>query len=66
MLFAALDYLESDRGNTVRTRNHRLAAVKSLAKMIRLMYPEKREVAQQILDLPQETLKAFSRLPLSG
>ena len=54
MLFAFLDYLESDRGNTVRTRNHRLAAVKSLAKMIRLMYPEKREVAQQILDLPQK------------
>ena len=54
MLFAFLDLMESDRGNTVRTRNHRLAAVKSLAKMIRLMYPENREVAQQILDFPQK------------
>jgi len=49
-----VEHLESDRGNSVRTRNHRLAAIKSLAKMIRLMYPEKREIAQRILDLPQK------------
>jgi site-specific recombinase XerD len=54
MILAFLDHLESDRSNVVRTRNHRLAAIKSLAKMIRLMYPEKREVAQRILDLPQK------------
>jgi len=54
MLLAFLDHLESDRSNVVRTRNHRLAAIKSLAKMIRLMYPEKREVAQRILDIPQK------------
>ncbi len=54
MLLAFLDHLESDRGNAVRTRNHRLAAIKSLAKMIRLMYPEKREVAKRILDIPQK------------
>ena len=54
MLLAFLDHLESDRGNAVRTRNHRLAAIKSLAKMIRLMYPEQREAAQRILDLPQK------------
>ncbi len=54
MLLSFLDHLESDRSNVVRTRNHRLAAIKSLAKMIRLMYPEKREVAQRILDLPQK------------
>ncbi|MGB2928049.1 MAG: tyrosine-type recombinase/integrase [Desulfobacterales bacterium] len=54
MLLSFLDHLESDRGNVVRTRNHRLAAIKSLAKMIRLMYPEKREVAQRILDIPQK------------
>ena len=55
MLLAFLDHLESDRSNVVRTRNHRLAAIKSLAKMIRLMYPEKREVAQRILDMPQKS-----------
>ena len=54
MLLFFLEHLESDRGNSVRTRNHRLAAIKSLAKMIRLMYPEKREMAQRILDLPQK------------
>jgi len=54
IILAFLDHLESDRSNVVRTRNHRLAAIKSLAKMIRLMYPEKREVAQRILDIPQK------------
>jgi integrase/recombinase XerD len=54
MLLSFLNYLESERGNLVRTRNHRLAAIKSLAKMIRLMYPEKRELAQRILDIPQK------------
>ena len=54
MVLAFLDHLESDRKNVVRTRNHRLAAIKSLAKMIRLMYPEKREEAQRILDIPQK------------
>jgi len=54
MVLAFLDHLESDRRNVVRTRNHRLAAIKSLAKMIRLMYPENREKAQRILDIPQK------------
>ena len=54
MILAFLDHLESDRGNVVRTRNHRLAAIKSLAKMIRLMYPENRKEAQRILDIPQK------------
>ena len=54
MIIAFLDHLESDRSNATRTRNHRLAAIKSLAKMIRLMYPENREEAQRILDIPQK------------
>jgi integrase/recombinase XerD len=54
MVLAFLDHLESDRGNVVRTRNHRLAAIKSLAKMIRLMYPENRKEAERILDIPQK------------
>jgi hypothetical protein len=52
LLLSLLEHLESDRNNVVRTCNHRLAAIKSLAKMIRLMYPEKRDEAQRILDLP--------------
>jgi site-specific recombinase XerD len=54
MVLSFLDHLESDRKNVVRTRNHRLAAIKSLAKMIRLMYPENRQEAQRILDIPQK------------
>ena len=57
MLLSFLNHLESDRGNTVQTRNHRLAAIKSLAKMILLMHPEKREIAQRILNLPQKRIQ---------
>jgi len=54
LILSFLDHLESDRNNAAKTRNHRLAAIKSLAKMIRLMYPEKREVAERILSIPQK------------
>ena len=54
LVLSFLDHLELDRNNVVRTRNHRLAAIKSLAKMIRLMYPENRQEAQRILDIPQK------------
>ena len=49
-----LDYLESERNNVARTRNHRLAVIKSLAKMIRFMYPEKRDLAESIMNIPQK------------
>jgi len=49
-----LDYLESKRNNTANTRNQRLACLKSFAKMIRLLYPEKRVIAERILYLPQK------------
>jgi integrase/recombinase XerD len=50
-----LDHLESQRNNTTRTRNHRLAAIKSFAKMIRIFYPEKRLIAEKILNLQQKS-----------
>jgi integrase/recombinase XerD len=53
-VLAFLDHLETERNNIVRTRNHRLAALKSFAKMIRLMYPEQREIAEIILSLPEK------------
>jgi len=49
-----LDHLESRRNNTVRTRNQRLAAIKSFAKMVRIFYPENRLIAEKILDLQQK------------
>jgi len=46
--------LENNRQNAPVTRNHRLAAIKSLAKMIRFMHPEKRDVVEKILAIPQK------------
>ena len=54
MVLAFLVDLEQKRQNAPVTRNHRLAAIKSLAKMIRFMHPEKREVAEKILTIPQK------------
>jgi len=54
LILAFLDYLESDRSNAANTRNQRLAVIKSLAKMIRLIYPKKREIADIILAIPQK------------
>ena len=49
-----LGWLEKERENGARTRNHRLAAIQSLAKMILYMHPEKREVAIRVLDIPRK------------
>jgi site-specific recombinase XerD len=54
LILAFLDHLESARNNTATTRNHRLAAIKSLARMIRLMYPQNRKLAETILAIPQK------------
>ena len=54
LILAFLDYLEKKRGNTARTRNLRLAAIKSLAKMIRFMCPEEFKTAERLLNIPQK------------
>jgi site-specific recombinase XerD len=54
LILSFLDYLHSNRSNAANTRNQRLAVIKSLAKMIRLMYPQKREIADIILAIPQK------------
>jgi integrase/recombinase XerD len=54
LIFAFLDHLENHRNNGARTRNSRLAAIRSLSKMIRLMYPEYRETAELMLNIPQK------------
>jgi len=62
LVVSFLDHLEQERNNAPVTRNQRLAALKSLAKMIRLMYPEHRRLAQAILNIPQKR----ARKPLVG
>jgi site-specific recombinase XerD len=54
LICAFLDHLETDRNNTQRTRNLRLATLKSFAKMIRLIYPDNRKVADMICNIPQK------------
>jgi site-specific recombinase XerD len=54
VVLAFLVDLEHHRQNAPVTRNQRLAAIKSLAKMIRFMHPEKSDVAEKILAIPQK------------
>ena len=54
LILSFLDDLEKARKNIPRTRNHRLAALKSFAKMTRFICPEYREFADTILNIPQK------------
>jgi len=54
LILAFLYNLEQERKNITKTRNNRLAAIKSFAKMIRFMYPEEHELADLILNIPQK------------
>jgi site-specific recombinase XerD len=54
LILSFLEELQKERKNLTRTRNHRLAAIKSFAKMIRFMYPDHRELADTILNIPQK------------
>lgn len=49
---AFLDHLEHGRGNSVRTRNARLAAVHSLFRYAALRHPEAAAVIQRVLAIP--------------
>lgn len=59
---AFLDYLERDRGNGARTRNARLAAIRSLFRYIALRHPEQSAVIQRVLAIPP---KRFERSLIS-
>jgi integrase/recombinase XerD len=54
LIIAFLEGLQRERKNLVKTRNQRLAALKSFAKMLRFMYPEQKAVADTILNIPQK------------
>ena len=54
LIIAFLEDLQKERKNLVKTRNQRLAALKSFAKMVRFKYPEQQEVADTILNIPQK------------
>jgi site-specific recombinase XerD len=62
LVLAFLDHLEKDRGNCVRSRNARLAAVHSFMRYASLRDPASIPVAQRVLAIP---LKRFDR-PVLG
>jgi integrase/recombinase XerD len=55
---AFLDHLERSRGNTVRTRNARLAAIHSLFRYAALRHPEHAGLIERVLAIPP---KRFQR-----
>ena len=57
LILAFLQDLEQHRKNSAKTRNHRLAVIKSLAKMIRFMHPDKKQLAENILSIPQKRMQ---------
>ncbi len=58
LIGAFLDHLETDRGNAVRTRNARLAAIHSLFRYAAFTHPEAAAVIQRVLAIPP---KRFDR-----
>ncbi len=60
-LTAFLHHLESQRSNSARTRNARLAAIRSLFRFVALHEPQHAALAQQVLAIPS---KRYSRQPV--
>ena len=54
LIAAFLDHLEKARGNSVRTRNHRLAAIHSLFAYLALHHPEHAASIQRVLAIPHK------------
>jgi site-specific recombinase XerD len=52
VISAFLDYLEHDRGNSIRTRNARLAAIHSLFAYAALRHPEHATDIERVLAIP--------------
>lgn len=52
LVAAFLDHLEHERGNQVRTRNNRLAAIHSLFSYAALRHPEHAATIQRVLAIP--------------
>jgi site-specific recombinase XerD len=54
LITAFLDHLETDRQNGPRTRNARLAALRSLFRYASLRHPEHAALIQRVLAIPQK------------
>jgi integrase/recombinase XerD len=56
LIAAFLDHLEHQRGNSVRTRNARLAAIHSLFTFASFRHPEHAQVIARVLYLSEESM----------
>lgn len=54
MVLAFLEHLEKERGNSVRTRNNRLAAIRSFMRYASLREPTCLAVAQRVMAIPSK------------
>ena len=54
VILAFLEYLEHERGNSVRTRNARLAALRSMFRFAALRHPEHAELIARMIAIPQK------------
>ena len=61
VISAFLDHLETERGNSARSRNTRLAALRSLFGYAALRHPEHAWTIQQVLAIPQ---KRYDKKPV--
>lgn len=57
LIFEFLDHLEDERGNSIRTRNHRLAAIRSFFRYVSFQEPKLANQAGQILEIPVKRWK---------
>jgi site-specific recombinase XerD len=62
VISAFLDHLEADRDNSARSRNARLAALRSLFRYAALRHPEHAQLIAQVLAIPQ---KRFDKTDVS-
>lgn len=58
---AFLTHLESERGNCARTRNNRLAGIRSFSAYVALQEPQHAAQAQRVLAMPS---KRYTRRPV--
>jgi site-specific recombinase XerD len=56
-----LDHLETARGNSVASRNTRLAAIHSFFRFASYRHPEHAQTIRQILDIPQKKAHTVPR-----
>ncbi len=61
-IIAFLDHLESERHNSVGTRNIRLSAVHSFFRYVASMFPEYLDLSQQILSVPFKRKRQINRI----